>query len=299
MLDNFLKSKLILYFIILYQNNLTACNYSYIQLIDFNARFYSPRLGRFIQPDTLIPNPTNPQSLNRFSYALNNPVKYIDPSGNMYLEAGYGRLKDDLDEDIFQQALDDFGVEIDQKFSDEQAGVIYEVLEDYSILLGGAGEFKEQVNTVYIGLYSGSIWDGIVLCGGACTFEEQGSIYLTNVVIQDPLGFINENFANYKNTIWDQSAAFAFVLAHELTHNYTYSEEGGEDFSDFKNAHRIKWQWYYQNPAIKERGSNYVELFSDAIAAYMYLGSSFGIFDDWMEQNYPSLNMCLIPPNYE
>jgi RHS repeat-associated protein len=66
-------------------------DYSYIQLIDFNARFYSPRLGRFIQPDTIIPNLTNPQSLNRFSYTLNNPVKYTDPSGNMYItEPGSG-----------------------------------------------------------------------------------------------------------------------------------------------------------------------------------------------------------------
>jgi len=63
---------------------LTACNYSYIQLIDFNARFYSPRLGRFIQPDSIIPNWTNPQSLNRFSYVLNSPLMFVDPSGHMY-----------------------------------------------------------------------------------------------------------------------------------------------------------------------------------------------------------------------
>ena len=70
---------------ILNQHTLTACNYSYIQLIDFNARFYSPRLGRFIQPDSIIPNWTNPQSLNRFSYVLNSPLMYIDPSGHMYI----------------------------------------------------------------------------------------------------------------------------------------------------------------------------------------------------------------------
>ncbi|MEJ2511482.1 MAG: RHS repeat-associated core domain-containing protein, partial [Anaerolineales bacterium] len=45
-------------------------DYSYIQLIDFNARFYSPTLGRFIQPDTVTSYPNNPQSLNRFSYVL-------------------------------------------------------------------------------------------------------------------------------------------------------------------------------------------------------------------------------------
>lgn len=51
-------------------------------IMDYKARFYSPSLGRFQQPDTLIPNPANPQSWNRFSYVYNNPVKYNDPTGH-------------------------------------------------------------------------------------------------------------------------------------------------------------------------------------------------------------------------
>ena len=48
----------------------------------YHARYYDPTLGRFIQPDTLIPDPTNPQALNRYSYVQNNPVTYTDPSGH-------------------------------------------------------------------------------------------------------------------------------------------------------------------------------------------------------------------------
>lgn len=48
----------------------------------YGARFYSPALGRFISADTIVPGAANPQNLNRFSYVLNNPVKYIDPSGH-------------------------------------------------------------------------------------------------------------------------------------------------------------------------------------------------------------------------
>ena len=51
-------------------------------LYDYGARFYSPALGRFLSPDTIVPEPGNPQSLNRYSYTLNNPVKYRDPSGH-------------------------------------------------------------------------------------------------------------------------------------------------------------------------------------------------------------------------
>jgi hypothetical protein len=45
------------------------------------ARYYDAALGRFISADTIIASLANPQSLNRYAYGLNNPVKYTDPSG--------------------------------------------------------------------------------------------------------------------------------------------------------------------------------------------------------------------------
>ena len=56
-------------------------NYSYIKLIDYGARWYDPALGRFLQPDTIIPGLTNSQAWNRYSYVENSPIIYIDPSG--------------------------------------------------------------------------------------------------------------------------------------------------------------------------------------------------------------------------
>jgi RHS repeat-associated protein len=51
-------------------------------LMDYRARFYSPYLNRFLQPDTLIPDAQNPQAWNRFSYVRNNPILYNDPTGH-------------------------------------------------------------------------------------------------------------------------------------------------------------------------------------------------------------------------
>jgi len=51
-------------------------------LYNYNARLYDPFIGRFISPDTIVPEPFNPQSLNRYSYCLNNPLIYVDPSGH-------------------------------------------------------------------------------------------------------------------------------------------------------------------------------------------------------------------------
>jgi RHS repeat-associated protein len=54
-------------------------------LINMNGRVYDPILGRFLSPDNYIQLPNYTQSLNRYSYALNNPLKYTDPSGNSFL----------------------------------------------------------------------------------------------------------------------------------------------------------------------------------------------------------------------
>ncbi len=48
----------------------------------YNARWYDGKLGRFVSADTIVPGPGNPQSFNRYAYVLNNPLKYVDPSGH-------------------------------------------------------------------------------------------------------------------------------------------------------------------------------------------------------------------------
>jgi len=56
-------------------------------LINMNGRMYDPALGRMLSPDNYIPNPRNPQAYNRYSYALNNPLKYVDPDGEFIFTA--------------------------------------------------------------------------------------------------------------------------------------------------------------------------------------------------------------------
>ena len=50
----------------------------------FGARYFGSSMGRFMSPDPSglsYADPTNPQSLNLYSYVLNNPLHNIDPSG--------------------------------------------------------------------------------------------------------------------------------------------------------------------------------------------------------------------------
>ncbi len=50
-------------------------------IIHMNGRIYDPVLGRFLQADPVVQAPENAQNLNRYSYVLNNPLSYTDPSG--------------------------------------------------------------------------------------------------------------------------------------------------------------------------------------------------------------------------
>ena len=50
-------------------------------LYHIRARFYDPDIGRFIRQDPMTGNQRDPQTMNRYIYALNNPIRFVDISG--------------------------------------------------------------------------------------------------------------------------------------------------------------------------------------------------------------------------
>lgn len=46
------------------------------------ARYYDSEVGRFMSADNILPDPYDPQQLNRYAYVRNNPVKLVDPDGH-------------------------------------------------------------------------------------------------------------------------------------------------------------------------------------------------------------------------
>jgi RHS repeat-associated protein len=57
-----------------------------VGLVNMNGRVYDPEIGRFLSPDPAVQFVADLQSYNRYSYVLNNPMRYTDPTG--YLSQG-------------------------------------------------------------------------------------------------------------------------------------------------------------------------------------------------------------------
>ena len=115
------------------------------ELYFYNARYYDPELGRFTQADTIVPDPNDTQNYNRYTYVLNNPLKYVDPSG--HTTSFYSWSYEDWN--YFSSWEDDFN--------------LFE--RELGALVGGAGE-------VALGLYAGGLfsWTGIGSVLGGITF---------------------------------------------------------------------------------------------------------------------------------
>ena len=64
-------------------------HYADLKIINMNGRLYDPVIARFFSPDNFVQAPEFTQSYNRYSYCLNNPLQWVDPSGEDILDPWY------------------------------------------------------------------------------------------------------------------------------------------------------------------------------------------------------------------
>jgi RHS repeat-associated protein len=128
-------------------------------LLFFVARWYDPALGRFSQPDTIVPDPGSPQAFDRFAYTLNNPVKYNDPTGHI-------TKSEEKDAEAILQELALYGVNIKADWGDrrflwnnwweeglwtlDELRTVLTGVQDLANAMGGADVFKAQLGGVTI-----------------------------------------------------------------------------------------------------------------------------------------------------
>ena len=66
-------------------------------LVYLRARYYHPTIGRFLQRDSFGGFAQQPQSLNQYTYAASNPVRFSDPSGHCAVNSDGSRAAHDAE----------------------------------------------------------------------------------------------------------------------------------------------------------------------------------------------------------
>jgi len=116
--------------------------------------YCSPTLGRFTQPDTIVPNPGNPQSLNRYSYVGNNPVRYVDPSGHYICESADGVCKANAAYEkttrVSLYVKQKYNISIASEFELEEVLAIQSAIRDFDNVAGGPAPVRLALGGVSI-----------------------------------------------------------------------------------------------------------------------------------------------------
>jgi len=83
-------------------------------LVHMNGRIYDPQIGRFLSADPVIQAPNNLQSYNRYSYCMNNPLTYTDPTGYSMEAEFWGKTDSYRDYRFKDQLMKWFGYSLEQ-----------------------------------------------------------------------------------------------------------------------------------------------------------------------------------------
>jgi len=143
----------------------------------YGARFYSPYINRFLSADTIVPGYANPQSLNRYSYVLNNPLRYTDPTGHKYCDDHDGGTCTRL-----SNSIEDTARKYRVRFGGNWKGHVHEQLavlaaiEDVGVAFASTRENGESASEAFGAVYGHVTigWGGTGATGTECPSVTSG-----------------------------------------------------------------------------------------------------------------------------
>jgi len=116
-------------------------HYPDFKIINMNGRLYDPVIARFFSPDNFVQMPEFTQAYNRYTYCLNNPLKYVDPSGETWydVDGNRRRIDDGFDNMVIDVSQRQFN-RLERKFNRDKG---YESFRDKMAYKNGFTEFSK------------------------------------------------------------------------------------------------------------------------------------------------------------
>ncbi len=218
-------------------------------IYDYGARFYSPLLGRFLSADTIVPSVGNPQALNRYTYVLNNPLLYIDPSG---CASCVGSNWDDGPQCFGKSTADTlmrYGVQTYGQWDLNHLGALLDAVhavgDKYSKTVGGsaASAFRKvyQTDVRPVGflwgkspdIYSG-FYEQFGMTGGGVTIGNTVTASGSKIQLIAFLSMAGDSFASTDSAMSILRSTNNIV--HELGHLFGVNYQGGLPYTEFGKA---------------------------------------------------------------
>ena len=179
--------------------------------IYLRARYYDPTIGRFISEDSVRGEDKDPLSLNLYTYCANNPIIYVDPSGDTYQDLLQGMVST-LDQNI----MNGFGGWLISKIVGFKPNYTYESAYDYYLgrmigdsisIVYGAGMSIVGIGSILGSIVSGgaiTVGTGGLLTAGGVTISTAGVatgtavVTLGGTVVYASAGNMGSDFNNFK-----------------------------------------------------------------------------------------------------
>lgn len=176
-------------------------------LLFYNARFYDPALGFFLAADTVAPDPAKSQSRTRYSYVLNNPIKYTDSTGHCVDQDERENCHDTERQrrNLAETDLHRFGITLEGNWATEELEWVLEAIHKMMSVAGwDVDDFKDAMG---------------MLNGGTLVFRREAEAVSSDgalsYVDSAPIGNTTLHF--YGATFHHRETAL-YATVHELAH---------------------------------------------------------------------------------
>lgn len=190
-------------------------------IIHMNGRIYDASLGRFLQADPMVQAPENSQNLNRYSYVLNNPLSYTDPSG--YFFKGIGKFFKKYGRAIAAVAITAFAPQVGTQLW-------------VSVLAGAAAGYVStgSLKGALVGAFSGALFHGI---GDYFqSIARDHGLAAANAVAEKGGSLLDQSLAFAENATLNTAERISKVITHGIAGGVMSELNGGKFAHGFASA---------------------------------------------------------------